>query len=522
MADQDVSIKVTAVDQASGVLQKTAAALKNMRRESRMQGENAFASTFGSPQGIVNAVLDKAGVGLAGLALELSGKLLADVTSKAVELRDAFHDGSKSASEIALELGKTVPIYGHFFSAGENINELLTHQKANIKELNAEMERGVQLSDARLAVERKMQEVRKASRDYARDVNNQMSLIGMVDPEATHEKLRQQRDNAIKAAEEKYKNPTEEENALRPKLADAQARRHDLEAQLSDIQEEQKKYERIIAQRGVRPATETDFASRMAPIIEKLNAARLDETSAQGALNRASGTRQSAKESDKTKAVDLAKKQIKEFDREIGLQRAEDARKAANQVKTIESETRQIAMRAQYKETEAQLDSLRTLRENELSDISASANARIRKESDPKQRAQIHEEEWAKRAAVVEKYQAQIDATMKQGLQKKLADDEAVTKFVRDLRTGDVMGPHLPANPLLTSAWSPSTVRPGLTQSNGLGIAARQREESDARDVNTQRQLKQIEILVGIEKHLGNLVRATQNPPAGPPALSAY
>src|SRR4051812_5905063 len=114
MADPDVKIKVSAVDQASGVFEKAARALKNMKRESRLAGESALEQALGSSQGAANAIADYLGVGLQSIIVDKIGEAFKAITAKAVELRQSLQEGKISAGDLATEMAKGVPILGGF------------------------------------------------------------------------------------------------------------------------------------------------------------------------------------------------------------------------------------------------------------------------------------------------------------------------------------------------------------------------------------------------------------------------
>ena len=150
MADPNVTIKISATDAtAAGVksaeqnfanLQKTveskslAMQAKDAKKERRASGQSALGQMMSSPEGMVNFAMEKAGIGVAALAIDQIGKALAASTAKMVEFSDAMRKGEANAADFSLELLKSTPIIGGFSSAGENINEMLTHTKRDARE----------------------------------------------------------------------------------------------------------------------------------------------------------------------------------------------------------------------------------------------------------------------------------------------------------------------------------------------------------------------------------------------------
>jgi hypothetical protein len=119
--------------------------LKRLRKEAEKAGVDtgkkgileSLKNAFGGRSDLKDVTEILVGGG-AVAGLSLAGRVLNDMTGKAIELRDAFSDGSKSAGEVADELIRSLPVLGNIFSAGQNIRELFTGERAEIARINAD------------------------------------------------------------------------------------------------------------------------------------------------------------------------------------------------------------------------------------------------------------------------------------------------------------------------------------------------------------------------------------------------
>jgi hypothetical protein len=93
------------------------------------------------------------GGGALGL-FTLVGDGLKDLTAKMVELNKEFEKGEVDAAGVAVEIGKSIPMLGGFVAAGQNIRELLTHEKQQIDDINQEIRAGNELMELRLRIQR--------------------------------------------------------------------------------------------------------------------------------------------------------------------------------------------------------------------------------------------------------------------------------------------------------------------------------------------------------------------------------
>jgi hypothetical protein len=106
---RDITYVVKARDQASSTFKGIEANLK---------------STFGRGSSFKEGMeMLRGGGALAGLAM--AGSALADMSAKALTLKNELAAGKKTIGEATEELAKQVPIYGKIWEAGRNIRELI-------------------------------------------------------------------------------------------------------------------------------------------------------------------------------------------------------------------------------------------------------------------------------------------------------------------------------------------------------------------------------------------------------------
>lgn len=118
-----------------------------------------------------------AGTGaVAGLAL--AGRLLSDMTGKAVELTAEFQDGKKSAGEVAEELWQSVPILGDIRKAGVSIRELWYGEAMGIRKMTAEAERLNTAVDDRRKLLLESNKQWREQRDIIASMAGDLQLIG--------------------------------------------------------------------------------------------------------------------------------------------------------------------------------------------------------------------------------------------------------------------------------------------------------------------------------------------------------
>lgn len=129
MSQQSLEILIKAMDGFSPTMGKFGNDLDTMKQKLKsIDDQFGDRSNFGKIQKMIMG-----GGAIGGIAM--AGRILDDLSRKAVELKDAFNDGSKSASEVSDELARSIPILGRIYSATRNINELFTGSKANMKEM---------------------------------------------------------------------------------------------------------------------------------------------------------------------------------------------------------------------------------------------------------------------------------------------------------------------------------------------------------------------------------------------------
>lgn len=100
------------------------------RVQKRLKGFSKDASgAFGksSPLGMLTNMAIGGGA-LAGLSMAMKG--LESITSKALELREAFRSGAMSADDVGIALLKSVPILGSLIGLAENLDVLITKRQS--------------------------------------------------------------------------------------------------------------------------------------------------------------------------------------------------------------------------------------------------------------------------------------------------------------------------------------------------------------------------------------------------------
>jgi hypothetical protein len=119
MAERKLDIRIQAHDQASGVMGRIKQQLDSLKAVAG--GRSTLKDIF---------EVGKGAGAVAGVAL--MGRFLNDATQKALELRDAMRSGKMHAGEAAMEIAKSIPVYGQFVQAGLGIHELITNEQADL------------------------------------------------------------------------------------------------------------------------------------------------------------------------------------------------------------------------------------------------------------------------------------------------------------------------------------------------------------------------------------------------------
>ncbi|HQY89236.1 MAG TPA: hypothetical protein PK402_11300, partial [Tepidisphaeraceae bacterium] len=127
MAQQSLEVLIKAIDGYSPTFGKFGNDLDTMKQKlSSLDSQFGESSNFGKMMKIMQG-------GGAAAGLNMAGRVLEDVTGKAIELRDALDAGEITAGEMADELARSVPILGNIYSAGANIHELITGAQAELR-----------------------------------------------------------------------------------------------------------------------------------------------------------------------------------------------------------------------------------------------------------------------------------------------------------------------------------------------------------------------------------------------------
>ena len=152
--EKNLDVHIRAKDEASNVFNS---AFENIKRKSKELNQEARASGDTALERMLK------GGGALGI-VTLAGEALKKVTTEAVKLSEELEKGKINAADVALEIGKSLPVLGGFVEAGESINELFTHQKSDIEHINEDIKAGNELMTLRV---KQQHEAVKAEEDLA-------------------------------------------------------------------------------------------------------------------------------------------------------------------------------------------------------------------------------------------------------------------------------------------------------------------------------------------------------------------
>ena len=144
MADEtkNLDVIISAKDEASSVFTQ---AFSNLKEKARELNTEARESGDMSLERLLK------GGGYLGI-FTLAGDALKRASEESVKLSDELAKGKINAADVGLEILKSLPMIGGFAAAGESINELLTHQKRDIAEINEEIAESEKLMEDRVKV----------------------------------------------------------------------------------------------------------------------------------------------------------------------------------------------------------------------------------------------------------------------------------------------------------------------------------------------------------------------------------
>lgn len=148
------------VGEKSSWLDKLAAKEKLENKEKKQSGESALEGRLRSGE----FFLDKIGAGgVKGVVVDYIGKSFANVTNKAVEVRDALASGAQDLKGALNEITQSIPVLGGFVQGFNNLRELATGEKAAIAEIKKEAAAQEAVNDA---VKKRMDLVKQLKKDY--------------------------------------------------------------------------------------------------------------------------------------------------------------------------------------------------------------------------------------------------------------------------------------------------------------------------------------------------------------------
>ena len=91
-------------------------------------------------------------IGMEGGVVGMAGMALKGMTDKMSELTAQFREGKIGGGEMVEKLAEGIPIIGDFVTAGRDIREMFTGEKAQIEQINEEIRTGNELMEARVAL----------------------------------------------------------------------------------------------------------------------------------------------------------------------------------------------------------------------------------------------------------------------------------------------------------------------------------------------------------------------------------
>jgi hypothetical protein len=208
------------------------------------------------------------GVGLAATALQVVGKALADVTGKAVQLKAAFEDGSKSAGDIAEELLKSVPIFGGLWATGRNIRDLLDLDGQDIERAAAAQEKLNGIRKEFLEINKQIAESQKKYNDETDRIISHTAVVELqakgLDQSAKSKEIADKLSQDVRAATDDVTREAQAQlDAINAKLHDAPKAQDgsvgkSLSQQLADAQAAQKAGREAVAAAQADLATASD------------------------------------------------------------------------------------------------------------------------------------------------------------------------------------------------------------------------------------------------------------------------
>jgi hypothetical protein len=446
MADvttKELVMEIKASDRASGTIHDVVA---NARREMRSLQEEHRSSLHASLEGLNESIGRKSTLGHLGHLLEgggavfglnLIGREMAEVTSKALEFSKELQEGKIDAQGLAVELGKALPILGGFVSAGQNIREMFFHEREEIERINEAAKEGVEYADAMTeAIKRQTEEQVKHRREI-RGFVQELARVGLSGPAAAALGVRQKMANAKEDRDADLKAGLE---AADPKLDKVIAR---AEAYANRLRQNLP-VERFELKPGVgvdnpdySPAKgELDVAEgNLKKLRAKREEGRADFTSEFNAKRK--------------QEAENAEAELAQIQKEAAERREELARTSGKKVATAEAEAREAALRAAGDEYGAQVEQLKAAYAAETEAIASELKEsieKIAKEFDPGEErdklvAKLREDAQKRQAAAGGKaHEDYLHAGEEHGLQILEQETRLRREAIRDVELQASLG----------------------------------------------------------------------------------
>jgi hypothetical protein len=118
-----------------------------MRHFGRIFNDQSTTGLDPLSRGIMGAVSEHLGTGFAIGGIAVAGATLSRMAESAITFGDRMKDSRESATAIALDFAKTLPIIGSFVAAGQNIRELYTGERYELRLQEQSQERLLNLAE---------------------------------------------------------------------------------------------------------------------------------------------------------------------------------------------------------------------------------------------------------------------------------------------------------------------------------------------------------------------------------------
>ena len=213
-----------------GFLANLAMQAKLNRKEKRASGESALEKALSSGGGLTNFAAESLGVGLPMMVTGAIGDAFKESTSKILEMRQALKEGKITQEEMVRGLAEGIPILGSFVSGFMNIREMITGEKTEIAEVNAEAKRTTEIFEAQYKAAQKLRDILRELHTTAAKTTLAAGAVGKDEFTQQRSSIAQARVDLTAKRDEGGKKQAEEYD----KEKDAQIKGLEEEARIAD------------------------------------------------------------------------------------------------------------------------------------------------------------------------------------------------------------------------------------------------------------------------------------------------